>query len=242
MSSQPPAGIGTAYFPEPDISPNGAGEAKPASPPVPLRALPRRRRPAMIALAVALVGAGVLVSATLYQRADHQVPVVMVIARVPAGRVITPADLGTASVLVPAGVHVIPARQLGQVSGDTAAVALQPGTLLAPTDLTTAQPPGPGQELVPVAVKPSLLPATGLTAGDQVLFVATPGNQGQPGTSAGAAALAAPVPAAVAGLNDIASSDGFDVVDLLVSAAVGPQVAEQASTGQFALIVTKRNG
>jgi hypothetical protein len=242
MSSQPPAGIGTAYFPEPDVSPNGGQARAPSLPAVPLRALPRRRRPAMIALAVALAGAGVLVSATLYQRADHQVPVVMVTARVPAGALITSADVTTADVLVPTGVHVISARQLGQVSGETAAVALQPGTLLAPSDLTSAEPPGPGQQLVPVAVKPSLLPATGLAPGDQVLIVPTPGDQGQPGTSASAPALTAPVPAVVAGVNDAAGSDGFDVVDLLIRASAGPAVAAQASTGQFALILTKRGG
>ncbi|HEY2506780.1 MAG TPA: SAF domain-containing protein [Streptosporangiaceae bacterium] len=242
MSSQPPAGIGTAYFPEPDVSPNGGRARPPGLPAAPLRALPRRRRPAVIALAVAMAGAGVLVSATLYQRADHQVPVVMVTARVPVGAVVTSADLTTARVLVPAGIHVIPARQLGQVSGETAAAALQPGTLLAPSDLTSAQPPGPGQQLVPVALKPSVLPATGLSAGDHVLIVPTPGDQGQAGTSASAPALTAPVPAVVAGVSNTAGSDGLDVVDLLVRSSAGPAVAAQASTGQFALIVTKRDG
>ena len=52
----------------------------------------------MIALAVALVGAGILASAALYKRADHQVPVIMVIAPVPAGSVITSADLGTTTI------------------------------------------------------------------------------------------------------------------------------------------------
>jgi hypothetical protein len=34
--------------------------------------------------------------------------------------------------------------------------------------------------------------------------------------------------------------DGFDVVDLLVPASSATQVGEQASTGLFALLVTKR--
>ena len=116
----------------------------------------------MIALAVAMAGAGVLVSAAVYSRADHQVAVVMVTRPVPAGAVITAGDLGTTSVSVGAGIRVIPAAQLAQVSGEIAAVALRPATLLAPADLTTAQPPGPGQVLVPAAVKPSAVPASGL--------------------------------------------------------------------------------
>jgi hypothetical protein len=233
--------MGTVYFPDPDVQANGAGRAaSPASDVGQLLRLPRRRRPAMLALAVSMAAAGVVISAALYQRADRQVPVVMVTANVPAGAVITASDLATTGVTVTPGVRVIPAAQLSQVSGEVAAVALMAGTLLAPSELTTAQPPRPGQELVPVAVKPSTLPASGLFPGDQVLIVATPGDQGEPGGSAGAQPLAAPVPGVVAAVNTAAGSDGFDVVDLLVRAAYGPAVAAQASTGQFALIVTRR--
>jgi hypothetical protein len=195
----------------------------------------------MIALAIAMAGAGVLISAAVYQRADHQVVVVMVTAPVPAGAVITAADLGTTSVTVGSGIEVIPATQLRQVSGEIAAVALRPSTLLAPADLTTAQPPGPGQVLVPAAVKPSLLPASGLSPGDQVLILATPGDQGAASSQSGTAALAAPVAAVVEAVNDVPDQNGVDVVDLLVSSADGPAVAAQVSTGQFAFIVTKRS-
>jgi hypothetical protein len=194
----------------------------------------------MIALAVAMAGAGVLISAAVYQKADHQVAVVMISQPVPAGAVITAGDLGTTSVTVGTGIHVIPAAQLGQVTGEIAAVALRPATLLAPADLTTAQPPGPGEVLVPASVKPSALPASGLFPGDHILVVATPGDQGQSGSSAGSPSLTAPVPGVVEAVSDVPDADGLDVVDLLVSETAGTAVAEQVSTGQFALIVTKR--
>jgi len=193
----------------------------------------------MIALAVAMAGAGVLVSAAIYQKADHQVSVVMVTRPVAAGAVITAADLGTASVTVGSSVHVIPAAQLGQANGRVAAAALQPGTLLAPSDLATAQPPAAGQALVPASVKPTLLPASGLAPGSQVLVVPTPGDQGQSGSGTDAA-LTAPVPAVVEAVSTAPDSDGLDVVDLLVRSASAAAVAEQVSTGQFALVVTKR--
>jgi SAF domain len=240
VTGQPPA-VGTAYFPEPDIAPNGTGHGiGHGSAPGRLPGLPRRRRPAMIALAIAMAGAGVLVSAAVYQNADHQVAVVTVTQPVPAGAVITAADLGTTSVTVGTGIRVIPAAQLGQVTGEIAAVALRPATLLAPADLTTAQPPGPGQVLVPASVKPSALPASGLFPGDRVLIVATPGDQGQTGSSAGSPSLTAPVPGVVEAVSDAPDADGLDVVDLLVSGTAGTAVAEQVSTGQFALIITKR--
>lgn len=240
MSSKPPP-IGTAFFPEADVVPNGTAHAT-GTPQQPgrLRGLPRRRRPAMIALAIAMAGAGVLVSAAVYAKANHQVQVVMVTRPVPAGAVITAADLGTTSVTVGGGISVIPAAQLGQVSGEVAAVTLQPDTLLAASDLTRSQPPRPGQELVPAALKPSGLPASGLFPGDHVLIVATPGDQGQAGSPAGAAPLTAPVAGVVEAVDSTPDGNGLDVVDLLVSSASAAAVAQQVSTGQFALVVTKR--
>jgi hypothetical protein len=194
----------------------------------------------MIALAVAMAGAGVLISAAVYGKTDHRIAVVMVTRPVSSGAVITASDLGTTSVSVGAGIRVIPAAQLAQVAGEIAAVALRPATLLAPADLTTAQPPLPGQVLVAASIKPSAMPASGLFPGDHVLFVATPGDQGQAGSPAGPASLTAPVPGVVEAVSGAPDSDGLDVVDLLISETAGPAVADQVSTGQFALIVTKR--
>ena len=236
-----PPVLGTAFFPEPDVSGNGTGLASAAGTvPVRLRGLPRRRRPAMVALAVAMVGAGVLVSAAVYQRASHQVSVVTVTQPVPAGAAISPGDLGTVRVTVGSGIRVIPASQLGQVAGEIAAVALRPATLLAPSELTSAQPPAPGQELVPASLKPSELPVSGLFPGDHVLIIPTPGDQGQTGAAGGPPSLTAPVPGLVEAVNDVPDAAGVDVVDLLVSEGNGVAVADQVSTGQFALIVTKR--
>jgi hypothetical protein len=245
MSKQPPAPIGTAYFPDADVpSSNGrvGGHASPGGAAGKLRGLPRRRRPAMVALAVAMAGAGVLASAAVYERTDHEVPVVVVTAAVPAGAVISAGDVATADVSVPSGVHVIPGTQLGQVAGQTAAVALSPGTLLAPAELTAAQPPGPGQVLVAVPVKPESLPASGLQPGDRVLIAATPGDQGQSGNSGQTSILPVPVAGTIEAVNTVTDQDGFDVVDLLVPVPDGVPVAAQASTGQIALIVTKRGG
>jgi hypothetical protein len=234
-SSEPGLDFGTVFHPEPEPVRNGPGSAAPAH----LRGLPRRRRPAMIALAAALIGAGILASAALYHRADHQVPVLMVTAPVPAGSVITAKDVGTTTVAGAPGVHVIPARQLSQVVGLVAATALRPGTLLAPSELTSKLSPGAGQDLVPVAVKPSALPASGLVPGDQVLAVATPATGGSNG-SAAAPVLTQPIPAVVQAVDTVADQDGFDVVDLLVAASEGPAVAQQAATGQIALVITHR--
>jgi hypothetical protein len=192
----------------------------------------------MIALAAALIGVGILGSAALYHRADHQVPVLLVTAAVPAGSVITANDVGTTTVAAGPGVQVIPARQLSQVIGLVAATSLQPGTLLAPSELTSKLAPAPGEDLVPVAVKASALPASGLAPGDQVLVVATSAAGGS--GSGAAPVLTRPVPAVVEAVDTATDQNGDDVVDLLVASGLGPAVAEQAATGQIALVVTHR--
>jgi hypothetical protein len=75
-----------------------------------------------------------------------------------------------------------------------------------------------------------------------VLVVPTPGDQGQASSSNATPALTAPVAATVAAVDARADQDGFDVVDVLVAASSGSSVAAQVSTGQFALVVTKRGG
>jgi hypothetical protein len=241
VNNQRPAAIGTAYFPEPDIASNGsargAGHGRNTGQ---LRGLPRRRRPTMVALAIAMAGAGVIVSAAVYQRANHQVAVVMVTKPVPVGAVLTPADLSTTHVTVGSSIEVIPAGQIHEVSGDIAAVTLRPSTLLAPSDLTAVRSPVSGQVLIAAPIKPYALPVSGLQAGDHVLIVATPGQQGQEASPSATQPLSSPAPGVVEAVNGVPDADGYDVVDLLVDQGNATPVASQISTGQFALIVTKR--
>jgi hypothetical protein len=205
-----------------------------------LARLPRRRRPGMIALAVALVGLGVLASAAIYTATNTRVPVLVATANVPAGAVITASAVGTANVSIGPGVQAIPASQLNQVVGQIAGTSLHPGMLLAASELTTLRPPGPGEELVPLPLKPSVLPASGIEAGDHVQIEATPGDQGQSASSTATPSLTSPVTGVVEAVDLAPDSDGYDVVDVLVATASADSLAAQASTGQIALIVTKR--
>lgn len=237
---EPGGGFGTVYHPEPEMTPNG--ETRNITPGH-LRKLPRRRRPGMIALAVALVGAGILASAALYQRQNHQVPVIMVASAVQVGSVITAADLTTTSIAAGPGIKDIPARQLAQVTGLVAATSLKPGTLLAPSELTTALPPVAGQVLLPLGFKPAALPASGLTPGDHVLVIATPAI---PGTGSGPTnfvpVLLHPVAGVVEAVSPVPDQDGFEVVDLLIPSGAAADLVRQDSTSQVGLYVTKRVG
>ena len=232
--------FGTVFHPAADpVLPDGRGST--ATPTLGrLPGLPRRRRPGMVFLGIALIGAGILGSTALYHVSDHQRPVVIVTTAIPAGAVIAAGDLSTVPVAAGPGVQLISAAQLGQVVGHVAAADLEPGALLMPADLTTVQPPGPGQVLVPVPAHLSDLPISGLAAGDHVLVVATQGAGGTGGPGSGTPALSRQVPAVVYAVSAGANSDNFVVVDLLLPSGDGQDVANLVSTGQFALIVTSR--
>jgi hypothetical protein len=66
--------------------------------------------------------------------------------------------------------------------------------------------------------------------------VATPASAG----SGAAPVLTSPVAAVVEAVNSVPDQDGYDVVDLLVTSGNGPSVAQQAATGQIAIVVTSR--
>jgi SAF domain len=232
-AGQPGGSFGTVFHPEPDPLPPGNGGAVR---PGPLRPLPRRRRPGMIALAVALIGVGILGGAALFQRVNHQVPVLLVSRAVPAGTTVTAADLTTTSVVLGAGVKAIPAGQEHQVVGLVAATGLRPGTLLAASELTATRPPSRSQELVPVALKPSQLPASGLAPGDQVIVISAP-----PGSSNAAPVPGPSIPGVVEAVSARPDPDGMDVVDLLVAAGQGTDLAREVAAGGIALVVTSRS-
>jgi SAF domain len=201
--------------------------------------LPRQRRRSMLALGLVLAGLGALAGAWVYTATSHRAPVLAVTRDVPAGAQITPADLAPAVISGGSTLKTIPVRQEAQVTGQVAAVDLRAGTLLVPADLTSALVPGPGQQLVPVALKTGQLPASGLAPGEQVLVVATPGAAGQPSANqGGSSALAQDVSATVYRVSG-PDQNGEVVVDLLVAAGQGPPVARQASTGQVGLVVTQ---
>lgn len=203
--------------------------------------LPRQRRRRMLALGVLLVLAGTLAAGYLYTGMSDRVAVIVMTRDVPVGTQLAAADVATTRVAVGGAVAVIPGRQLRQVLGRYAAVGLRRGTLLAASQLTGAISPRPGQQIVPVAVKLSQLPARGLEPGDQVLVIATPGQQGQdqgtPGGTSGP--LTQNTPASV---DDVSSpdADGDVRVDLVVDAQAGPAIVQQASMGRIGFVITSR--
>ena len=205
--------------------------ATPAGRPAPVRA---RRRPALIALGVLLVVIGVLATASLVGEAGRRTSVLLLARDVPFGATIEDADLTIAEVSVDPEVQVVPADSRDDVVGQVSAAGLHAGSLLAPTDVTTAEPPAPGEALVGLAVAADRMPAGGLTPGDRVLVVETPPAAGDPPTTPPVTIAATVVRRGEPDLN------GVTVVDVTVPAQDGPALAARAATGRIAVVVQPR--
>ncbi|MDQ3781624.1 MAG: flagellar biosynthesis protein FlgA [Actinomycetota bacterium] len=194
---------------------------------------------------MAVVVLGGLVGAFLYSALGAQASVIGVAAPVAFGEQIEASDLVEVSAADDPGLDPIPYADVDQVIGMTAATDLIAGSLLTMGALTEDPIPGPGQELVPIALQTSQLPATGLRPRDEVLFVETAAGDGQTATSA--QGDGAPAPVAQTSTGTVLrvgqpTSTGVVVVDVLVDSGDGADLARLAADGRIALVVLPRGG
>lgn len=216
--------------------PNGEAATSHGMSRAPGPALPppqRRRRPALLALAVAMVVLGALGAAYLATSLGQTSPVIAVAREVPWGQPITAADLVEARMTADPALHPIPYGDRDRVLGMIAATTLQPGSLLTRDALSARRLPPPGKQLVGVGVSAVQLPTTQLQPGDHVLLVQVAAG----GRAAGAVgAPSDPVQATVV-RSGPPRTDGLRVVDVLVDATQGPDVAARAAAGSIAIVV-----
>lgn len=196
---------------------------------------PRQRRPGMIVLSVLLAVIGALASYYVVHQLSDRVPVLVMLRDVPVGQQISLQDVTTAMVAVDSTVATLSGHELNRVVGMTAKVDLHSGELLSGSTITDQVRPVVGEELVPVALKPSRLPVRSLKPGDVVFVVPTPGAQTDPGTKP-----TRPIEATVDRVSTGADTDGLIVVDLLVTTDNSQALARQAAEGQVALVLTPR--
>jgi hypothetical protein len=206
----------------------------------------RRRRPAVLALAVALVAAGGLGGAALYTATGKRVAVIALARDVPAGHTITSSDLAAAQISLDPALHPLSANS--KVVGMRATADLKAGSLLTGSDVTNDPLVLDGQQVVGIPAKHTQLPAVKLQPGSMVVLVATPSGAGVSGAGSGAAtstggAAAGSSPSVLTQLTARVvevgppDTDGTVVVDLAVPAAQGAAVADLAASGKFALLI-----
>jgi hypothetical protein len=235
--------------PAPDGNGQGAGMAGavPAPPPVLVReaSAPRQWSVKALAAAVMFVVLGGLVVMYGAQAYSHRETVLVVARPVPVGSTITDADLTIETASAGPKLQTIKASDRASVVGKVALMELAPGVPLTRSQLGTSDGFGAGQVLVALPLKQGQLPARGLSAGQQVLIVATPGERAaatEPDKAAGEATPATGTSATVAEVGPTNEATGVTVVDVRMPASVGVAVAQLASTGNLALILLPPGG
>jgi len=203
------------------------------APPGPLKPTRARRRPALIALGLALVALSVLASVYFTTMLGQTYRVLAVAAEVPRGTAITAADLTVAELPTgPTALDSISADELDQMVGMIAATDLSPGQLLTNDSAVEVLGPPTGQSIVGVALAPSQMPSsTDLRPGDAVRVVETPPAGGEP-----PAAAPFTIAATVIGVRRSDLGDQM-VVDVQVTSANAAALAARAATGRVAIVI-----
>jgi hypothetical protein len=234
--SYAPAAPGSAPFLPPE-SPAPAGPARSA-------AAGRRtsRRALIISVLVVLVGG--LIAFGGAQVLTKHTRVLAVAQDVPVGATITSADLTVASVSKDPNISPVLASDESQIVGMIAQVGLVKGGLLTRAQVGISSGFTAGQMLVALPLKQGQFPARGLTAGQKVLIVATPGANGSAGSGSGSSrssALSNPQSAGIDGtvaeVGSMNQAMQVTVIDVRVNASDGVNVAQLASTGNLAVIL-----
>lgn len=195
----------------------------------------------MIALSLALIAAGGAGVAVLLLQVGHRTEVVTVVRDVQVGQVLTEQDLGRASVALDPAVKAVPGDEVASVVGKRAAVELMPGSLLAPSQVTKDSLVKPGEQLVPIGLKPEQVPATALVPGQKVELVHVPA-QGETDTGTQTHTALDTIAGRVVKASKPAPGTGVVVVDVATSATDGPTAAAWVSAGTLRLVLDAPDG
>lgn len=205
------------------MSAGGLSQPPAASP------LPRRRRPAVIALAVAMIALGGSSGAWLLGRSGETEAVLVLAEPVARGETVQATDLTTAELPVDVlNVRTVPATRLDEVVGTMATADLLAGATLTPESVTEELVPAPGNSVVGVALALTQMPSRPLASGEPVRFVATPPVGGEMPASD-------PETIGAVVINAQRSEAGW-LVNVELPADQAPRLAALAATTRIALV------
>lgn len=190
-----------------------------------------RRRPVLIAAAVASICLGALLAAWAWTSTTNTELVLAARDTIPRGAVITSEDVARVRVSADPALAPLPASTFDEVIGQRAALDIAAGSLLTEAAVTPDLTPPAGMSVVGVALTPAQAPGLALQNGDKVRVVVTPGQGADPPSGPPAFSDAEVVS------TRIDEMTGELVVDLMVPHAEATVVAARVSTGNVALIL-----
>jgi hypothetical protein len=198
-------------------------------------AAPRQRNVPWMVLGVILVVGGALLFAALAASLSGRQSVLAMARSVPAGQVVTEADLAEVRMASDGGLRAIAAADRHTVVGQTAALDLIEGTLVTRDHLGAGSGPGPGKAVIGVALEPGQVPSSELAPGDRVQVLDTgtapvAGQRSQPRVLAGARVSEVE-------WVDTGASSGEAVVSLVVEEVEAPAIAAAAADDRVILVL-----
>lgn len=210
----------------------------------------QRPRRSLIGLGVALVAVFGLAGWWLATQGATPQTVVVAVKPLTAGQPITADQLGTTQITGGTEAKTIDSIQLGGIPGQYPIGDVPAGTIISPDTLVSKITPEEGQSIAAVGVKPSQMPAIGLSSGDKVTVVVTYGQAGDGGDGSGQGSEApksaiAPGTTWAATVVSVGSpaDDQTRTVDLALSDKAAAELAAAAGTGRVSILVnTTVNG
>lgn len=193
-----------------------------------------RRRPGLVAGAVAAICLGALLAAWAWTATTDTQNVLVARHSIERGSVIGADDLARVRLSADPALKPVPAGDLNRVVGQRAEYDIAEGAMLTPGSFSSAVVPAAGESVVGVALSSAQAPGLALQNGDHVRVVVTPA-QGED-LPAGAPLVNE---ADVVGVH-VDDSTGQSVVDLRVPRADAAVLATRAATGNVALILDSR--
>jgi len=188
-------------------------------------------RPAIIALAIALIVTAGLAAAYIYTSTGRTMEVYTAASSIARGDVIEVGDLTTVEIPDNQAIPSFGLSERENMLGQTAVVDIPEGTLISPNNIATDAGLAQGQSIVGISFTPNQLPPYPLVSGDPVRIVDTPVTQGDPpaGTPASIAATIVAVR-----FDDVS---GNTVVAVSVDTFSSSALAARAATGRVALVL-----
>jgi Flp pilus assembly protein CpaB len=198
-----------------------------------------RRRPWQIGLGVALVVLCGAIGASVFQSSSKRVSVVIAARNLPAGTVLTAADLGTGSLPASDNITAMSANGMNLLIGQQLATSTTRGQLMVRA-MVSSQPPLPaGSQVVGMLLKGDQMPSVPIVVGDrvQVIAVSTPGQASSGSSTVGTSLVASATVLAIA-LPSANQTQYAADVSLEIPAASAAEVAGYAAADQIAITLT----
>jgi Flp pilus assembly protein CpaB len=199
-----------------------------------------RRRPWQIGLGVALVVLCGAIGATVFQSSSKRVSVVIAARNLPAGTVLTPADLTTGSLPANDKITAMSANGISVLIGQQLAVATTRGQLMVRAMVSTHPALAAGSEVVGLLLKGDQMPSVPIVVGDrvQVIAVSTPGETSAGSSSSVGTSLVASARVLAIGPASSTQTQYVADVSLEVPSTAAPKVAGYAAADQIAITLT----